>query len=197
MHTIDRVEYLKAVLPENPAELIRLAHTAAVTAKFRFLKGCVGSGTIVEPDTRIVNSANVEIGRNCLIREGAYIRAGAQGKVVLGDGAALNSFCRIFGHGTVEIGEDTQVGPGTLITTTGHDYERNLESHYRPIQIGSKCWIGGNVTVLPGVSIGNGTVIGAGSVVNKDVPAKVVAVGVPARVVKQIPESQSSDSLTE
>lgn len=197
MHNVDKLEYLKSALTENPAELLRLAHTAVVTAKFRFIKRCAGSGTIAEPDTRIVNSANVQIGQNCLIREGVYIRAGAQGKVVLGDGAALNSFCRIFGHGTVEIGEDAQVGPGTLITTTDHDYEGNLESRYKSIRIGSGCWIGGNASILPGVEIGDGTVVGAGSVVNKDLPPKVVAAGVPARVVKQIPESSSSGRTAE
>jgi maltose O-acetyltransferase len=56
-----------------------------------------------------------------------------------------------------------------------------------PISIGSDCWIGGNVVVCPGVKIGDGCTIGAGSVVTKDVPARSVAVGNPARVIKSIP----------
>jgi acetyltransferase-like isoleucine patch superfamily enzyme len=79
------------------------------TFKFRCIKRCIGAGTIVGTGTVIVNSANVRIGRGCLLQDAVYIRAGTEGEIAIGDGAALNSFCRIFGHGGVEIGEDTQI----------------------------------------------------------------------------------------
>ncbi|MBN1237421.1 MAG: acyltransferase [Gammaproteobacteria bacterium] len=124
------------------------------------------------------------MGRGCLFQDSVYVRAGASGRVAIGDRAAINSFCQLYGHGGITIGEDTQLGPGTIVTTTGHDYEGDLEESYRPIRIGRRVWIGANVTIIGGVSIGDGAVIGAGAVVIRDVPPGAVAVGVPARVVK-------------
>lgn len=84
-------------------------------------------------------------------------------------------------------------GPNVSLYTPQHPIspeERNGLSGREwasPITIGSDCWIGGSVVVCPGVTIGDGTTIGAGSVVTKDVPARCVAVGNPARVIKRIP----------
>lgn len=183
---MDKRKYLKHVLIKNPSELFRLLTIGWATVKFRYLKRCVGKGTIVEPETKIINSANVQIGDGCLLKEGIYIRAGTEGKITFGNGVAINAFCRIFGHGSVEIGEDTQIGPGTLITTTDHNFQGGLETRYKKVTIGKRVWIGSQVTILPGVEIGDYAVIGAGSVVNKSIPPRVVAVGVPARVIKQI-----------
>ncbi len=127
----------------------------------------------------------MHIGQRCLLQDAVYIRAGTEGSVTLGDRCALNSFTRLFGHGSIEVGDDTQLGPGSLITTTDHDYGADLEVRFRPVVIGKRVWIGANVTILPGVTIGDLAVIGAGSVVTKDIPAGCVAAGVPARVIKQ------------
>lgn len=158
------------------------------TAKYRYLKRCIRKGTIVEPQTQIINSSNVQIGNHCLLKEGVYIRAGTEGKIAIGDRAALNSFCRLFGHGSIEIGEDTQIGPCTVITTTDHDYHGDLETSFKRVHIGKGVWIGANVTILPGAEIGDFAVIGAGSVVARNIPARSVAVGIPARVVKRFNE---------
>lgn len=130
---------------------------------------------------------NVKIGRECLFQDGVYMRAGNQGRIIIGDRAALNSFSKLFGHGGIEIGEETQIGPGSLITTTDHDYhDENLEPIFKKVTIGRSVWIGANVTILLEVSIGDYAVIGAGVVVNKDIPPRTIAVGVPAKVVKQL-----------
>jgi acetyltransferase-like isoleucine patch superfamily enzyme len=113
-----------------------------------------------------------------------YIRAGNEGSVTIGDRVAINSFCRLFGHGSIRIGDDAQVGPGTLITTTDHDFHGDMQASFRPVVIGRRAWIGANVTILPGVSIGEFAVIGAGSVVTQSIPASSIAVGVPARVIR-------------
>ncbi len=66
--------------------------------------------------------------------------------------------------------------------------ERNTRQEWAdPVTIGANCWIGGSVTILPGVTIGSGTTIGAGSVVTRDIPANVIAVGNPCRVLREIP----------
>lgn len=184
MHTPNKKAYLIHILKTNPSELLRLVMVGLTTAKFRYLKRCVGRGTAVEPGTKIINSANVHIGRDCLLKEAVYLRAGHEGQITIGDRAALNAFCRIFGHGTVTIGEDTQLGPGALITTTDHNYDNALEVRFKPVVIGKAVWIGANVTILPDVTIGDQAVIGAGAVVTKDIPPRSVAVGIPARVIK-------------
>ncbi|MEW6299076.1 MAG: acyltransferase [Thermodesulfobacteriota bacterium] len=186
MYTLNKVAYLTRVLRKNPSELWRLLRIGLTTAKYRYVKRCVGKGTVVGTRTEIINSANVRIGNGCLLQDAVYIRAGAEGSVTIGDRAALNSFCRLFGHGSIEIGEDAQLGPGTLITTTGHDYRRDLETHFQGVVIGKGVWVGANVTILPGVSIGDFSVVGAGSVVTRSIPPRSVAVGAPARVIRQV-----------
>jgi acetyltransferase-like isoleucine patch superfamily enzyme len=186
VYTLDKSAYLSRVLRENPSELYRLLGIGLTTAKYRYLKRCIGKGTVVGRRTEIINSAHVHIGSGCLLQDAVYIRAGTEGNIVIGDRSALNSFCRLFGHGSIEIGEDTQIGPGSLITTTDHDYHQNLERHYKRVVIGRGVWIGANVTVLPGVEIGDFAVIGAGTVVTTSIPSRAIAVGVPARVIKYV-----------
>lgn len=182
---IDKTQRLKGLFQQDPLELLRVVNIGLTTAYYRFVRRCGGSGTIFGSNTKLINVRNISIGRDCLFQGELYIRAGQTGSVTIGDRAALNSFVRIFGHGGVEIGEEAQLGPGTLITTTGHDYtDKNLETSFTKVTIGERVWTGANVTILPGVTIGANAVIGAGAVVNKDVPPCSVAVGVPARVVK-------------
>ena len=92
----------------------------------------------------------------------------------------------------VEFGNNVFIGPNCGFYTSGHplDYKtRNKGLEYaKPIKVGNNVWFGGNVCVLPGVTIGDNVVIGAGSVVNKDIPSNVVAVGNPCKVVKEILE---------
>ncbi|HCN48839.1 MAG TPA: maltose acetyltransferase [Chryseobacterium sp.] len=92
----------------------------------------------------------------------------------------------------VEFGDNVFIGPNCSFYTAGHPLDakkRNEGLEYaHPIKLGDNVWLGGNVVVLPGVSIGSNSVIGAGSVVTKDIPEYVVAVGNPCRVVKNIVE---------
>ncbi len=88
------------------------------------------------------------------------------------------------------IGDDCFIGPNVSIYTACHStnpIERNTRKEWaRPVSIGNNCWIGGSVTILPGVTIGDNVTIGAGSVVVKDIPSDSIAVGNPAKVVKRI-----------
>lgn len=90
----------------------------------------------------------------------------------------------------IYVGDHTMIGPNVIIATGGHPilpplreqgYQYNL-----PVHIGRNCWLGAGVIILPGVTIGDNTVVGAGSVVTKDLPANVVAVGNPCRVLREI-----------
>ena len=92
----------------------------------------------------------------------------------------------------VYIGNHVMIGPNTLITTVGHPLSPKGRREYhalaKPVRIGNDVWIGGNVTILPGVTIGNNVVVAAGAVINKDVPDNTLVGGVPARVIKVIEE---------
>lgn len=92
----------------------------------------------------------------------------------------------------IYVGDYTMIGPNVTIATAGHPILPELrEKNYQyniPVHIGKNCWLGAGVVVLPGVTIGDNTVIGAGSIVTKDIPANVVAVGNPCRVLREINE---------
>jgi maltose O-acetyltransferase len=90
----------------------------------------------------------------------------------------------------VTIGDDCFIGPNVSIYTACHStdpVERNTRQEWaKPVTIGNNVWIGGSVTILPGVTIGDNATIGAGSVVTKDIPSNSVAVGNPCKVIKKI-----------
>ena len=106
--------------------------------------------------------------------------------------AVLNYNCVILDTSPVNIGEGVFIAPGVCIACSGHAIDQEQRSHgigtSAPITIEENVWIGANATVCAGVTIGAGSVIGVGSVVTHDVPAGVVAAGVPCRVVRTITE---------
>ena len=92
----------------------------------------------------------------------------------------------------IYVGDHTMIGPNVIIATGGHPVLPSLrEQEYQfnmPVHVGRNCWIGAGAILLPGVTVGDNTVIGAGSVVTKDIPADVVAAGNPCRVMRPIGE---------
>ena len=111
-----------------------------------------------------------------------------------GERLYINHNCVILDCTKVSFGRDVFIGPNCGFYTAGHPIDakqRNAGLEYgRSIKIGDDVWIGGNVCVLPGVTIGNNVVIAAGSVVNKDIPDGVVAAGNPCRVNKRLEENE-------
>ena len=108
--------------------------------------------------------------------------------IKIGKNVFINACCRFQDQGGIEIGDGSLIGHNTTIATLNHDFnpDKRANLHPSPVKIGKNVWIGSDCTILPGVEIGNGAVIGAGSVVTKNVPANSIAVGSPARVIKQI-----------
>lgn len=108
----------------------------------------------------------------------------------IGENVFINSGCRFQDQGGIEIGADCLIGHNAVITTLNHDMapSRRADMHPARVVIGRGVWFGANVTVLPGVSIGDGAVVGAGAVVTKDVAARAIVVGVPAKQVGTVPE---------
>jgi acetyltransferase-like isoleucine patch superfamily enzyme len=109
--------------------------------------------------------------------------------ITLGKRTFINSGCKFQDQGGVVIGDDCLIGHNTVLATLNHDLDptRRADMHPAPITIGRNVWIGANVTVLPGVSIGDNAVVAAASVVTKDVPANAIVVGSPARMVRSVP----------
>lgn len=110
--------------------------------------------------------------------------------IAVGENFYANYDCIIIDACTVEIGDNVFLGPRVSIFTAGHPIDfgvRNKHLEYgKRIQIGDDVWIGGNTVINPGVTIGNNVVIGSGSVVTKDIPSGVIAVGNPCKVLREI-----------
>ncbi|NMN95500.1 sugar O-acetyltransferase [Antrihabitans stalactiti] len=107
----------------------------------------------------------------------------------LGRNVFINQGCRLDDLGGIEIGDDVMIGPGVRLITSGHPVdpaERRNGVTAAPIRIERNVWIGAGAMVLQGVTIGADSVIGAGAIVTRDVPRAVLAVGVPAQVVRSI-----------
>ncbi|WP_149361177.1 acyltransferase [Lolliginicoccus suaedae] len=114
-------------------------------------------------------------------------------QVSLGANAVIGDFVHIWGGGGVSIGEDTMIGATTVITSQSHDARATRkgllyrETHSKaPVVIGRNVFLGSNVTVLPGIRVGDNAIIGAGAVLTKDVPDNAIVMGVPARIVGSI-----------
>lgn len=110
--------------------------------------------------------------------------------ITIGEGTYLNMNCTMMDDGLIEVGKNCLFGMSVTIDTVGHPINPNMREYMYtdPVRIGDNVWIGANVVICPGVTIGDNSVIGAGSVVTRDIPANVVALGTPCRVLREINE---------
>lgn len=127
-------------------------------------------------------------GKNVWIESPFYCDYGYQ--IFIGDNVFINFNCTILDATSVKIGNDVLIGPNVQLYSATHPTDWQVRAtgleNSKPITIGNNSWIGGGVIICPGVSIGDRSVIGAGSVVTHDIPSDVVAVGNPCKVVKQL-----------
>lgn len=134
------------------------------------LLGAVGEDSTIRPPLRVDYGSQIRVG------SGVFVNFGLVALDVV----------------DITIGDDVQIGPNVQLLTPLHPLEAGLRrdkwENAAPITIGDNVWLGGGVIVCPGVTIGANTVVGAGSVVTRDLPAGVLAVGNPARVVRELPE---------
>ena len=108
--------------------------------------------------------------------------------IKVGENVFINACCRFQDQGGIEIGDGAFIGHNTTVATLNHDMNPCKRANLIPsaVKIGKNVWIGSDCTILPGVTIGDNSIIGAGSVVVKSIPDNVVAVGNPARAIKEI-----------
>lgn len=127
-------------------------------------------------------------GKDPIINQPFYCDYGIN--ISVGDRFFANFNFTVLDEAPVTIGDDVFIGPNVSFYTACHSTdpeERNTRQEWaKPITVGNRVWIGGSVTVLPGVTIGDNCTIGAGSVVTKDIPANSIAVGNPCKVIKKI-----------
>lgn len=139
----------------------------------------------------ILSSFLGKMGKNVTVISPFYCDYGYN--IEVGDNFFANTNFVVLDGAKVTIGNNVFIAPNVGIYTAGHPLDveqRNEGLEYAfPITIGNNVWIGGHVCIMPGVTIGNGAVIGAGSVVTKDIPANVLAVGNPCRVLREITEA--------
>lgn len=144
------------------------SETAKQLEIIRNLFGASGENIVINQPFRCDYGCNISVGNNFF----------------------ANFNLTILDEAKVSFGNNVFIGPNVSIYTACHPLnadERNTGIEWaEPVSIGNSVWIGGSVTILPGVTIGDNVVIGAGSVVTKDIPSNVVAVGNPAKVIKQL-----------
>lgn len=132
-----------------------------------------------------------EIGEGCYIEPPLHANFGGA-HIHFGDHVYANFNLTCVDDTHIYVGDNTMFGPNVTLATAGHPILPELrEKGYQynaPIRIGKNCWIGAGAVILPGITIGDGTVVGAGSVVTKDLPPCVVAVGNPCHVLRPIGE---------
>ncbi|MGI9857965.1 sugar O-acetyltransferase [Vibrio vulnificus] len=144
----------------------------------------------MEKRTAILRDLLAEVGENCYIE--APLRANWGKHTHLGNNVYANFNLTLVDDTHIYIGNSVMIAPNVTIATAGHpidpELRRKVAQFNIPVHIKDNVWIGANSVVLPGVTIGENSVIGAGSVVTKDIPANVVAVGNPCRVLRPIGE---------
>jgi len=183
--------------------------TVARGIVYRSVLGSIGSSCLIEEDVRLQVPKRIFLGSRVFVGQYSYLdgqtsilrlgddvhlsrfctlRAGERG-IAVHEGAGINTRSYIDGNGGVEIGRNALLSPGVQVLSGNHVFDdpqtpiRLQGTAYGKVTIGEDCWLGTNVVVLPGVTIGRGAVIGAGAVVTKDVPELALALGIPAKVV--------------
>ncbi|TSJ64256.1 sugar O-acetyltransferase [Starkeya sp. 3C] len=159
---------------------------AAQAANFAWLARFNASLTLSRDERRVlVREGLGSAGERTGIRPPFHCDYGFN--IHLGSGVFLNFDCVVLDVARVTIGDGTEIGPGVHIYTADHprdpEVRRSGLEYGRPVHIGRNVWIGGKAIILPGVTIGDDALVGAGAVVTRDVPAGATVVGNPARVV--------------
>ena len=148
-----------------------------------------------EKRTNLLKEMFAEIGENCYIEPPFHANFGGH-HCHFGKNVYVNYNLTAVDDTHIYVGDNTMIAPNVILASAAHPLDpeerRKGYQYNQPVHIGKNCWLGAGVIVVPGVSIGDDTVIGAGSVVTKDIPSSVVAVGNPCRVIKEVKREETN-----
>ncbi|MDQ3571790.1 MAG: acyltransferase [Actinomycetota bacterium] len=147
-----------------------------------------------------LDSGRLGVGEGTLLEPGCWITMSPQARIGIGKGCFLNRGVMLAANELIEIGDHVMFANGCFVGDSDHRYDnpdvpitqQGFVSR-GPVRIGSNCWFGIGVVVTGGVAIGDRAVIGANSVVTRDIPAGVIAAGAPAKVIREIEFAKSAD----
>lgn len=164
---------VRTIVLQNIIKLLPVDTFPRIRMRLYQLMGIqIGAGTVLTGSMRLTGGpqafSHLKIGRKCYLNDGIYFNLGAS--VVIEDRVSVGMKCLFL----------------TISHKIGDSTFRAGQHHCQAISIGEGSWIAASVTVLPGVNIGGGTIVGAGAVVNKDLPSNVFAAGNPARPIKHL-----------
>lgn len=153
----------------------------------------LGKGSVIREYAQLScrEHGSITIGNDSDIEQFVILQTQRNGFITIGTNTCINAFSVIYGAGGVTIGDNTRIACHTVIIASSHNFDDTTRDIHvqgitaRGITIGNDVWIGAGVRILDGVHIGDHAVIGAGSVVTRDIPMNAVAIGVPARVTRQ------------
>ncbi len=158
------------------------------TAKFSKL----GKNVIFEDGVKVFSPETIEIGDNVYFGHHTQIKGHPAGKMKIGNNCWIGPNCFIQSPGTIKIGDNVGMGANVIVITSQHDLSSpeeiiiNKPLQFKKVIIEDNVDIGAGAVILPGVSIGKGSMIGAGSVVTRDVPPKTVVAGNPAKILRTL-----------
>lgn len=136
------------------------------------------------------NLKNVKLGNGISIRNYCNILVGNEAQLIIGDNVFMNNYCSINCLDEIEIGDNTLFGEGVKLYDHNHQHTKGKVEHHiftkASIKIGKNCWLGSNVSVLKGVTVGDNTIIGAGCTIYKDVPANSIVINKQELMVKSV-----------
>lgn len=173
-------------------------HSLSGLIRFLALKAIYTRNLVTDGLSIVESGGMIRIFRPGFIKLGArsriysHAKIISKGSLIIGKRLHLNDYSRIVAHESIQIGDNVTIAQ--FVTILDHDHDFHLErgnmvlSGYitRPIKIGSNVWLGDKVTILKGVNIGDNVIIGANSLVHRDIPSNSIAAGCPARVIRSI-----------
>ena len=179
-----RARYRQSILLYRQARLI--ASSDAISGVGRLSIGKRWDGQVGKPTEVVVRrGGQLQVEGNFVLHRGGSIRIGSRGRLTLGSGYIADDF-HVECLTAVNIGHDVAIARCVTIMDTDHHALTGARTREGPVQIGNHVWIGANATILKNVTIGDGAVVAAGSIVTRDVAAGALVAGVPARFIRNV-----------